>query len=433
MLDGLDEQDQQQLRRCPGVQYPHEPFVAHYPFAMHSGSVSNRTPWNVSFNADGQTGFLHQHNCNARNRLFVCSNPISTATPSSSAEGGEGSGIGGGDSPATPLYGGSMADFAFLCPDCKSIPLMPEYARVVRRANKATAGTGTHDSSLTFHQLVARRADICASYARAQSKKHNELKKTKVLTKRMGLSDEIFVLLSQQQIPRLHALLGRALDQGWGLQAVLKKVGAALKGLYSAKKYDQRDADLGFLIVKLGNRKLAYALNKEVGAASKSTVHRMCDPTRFLCCAGTKTVAIIRENMDRFIFSQPHPPKRCLWVLGVDDVAVDERLRFSKALGVVLGLCREHSGGVDVSIQGLACLERISAALKAGEVHMAKEATVGALLPIRRENYQARPVFASGTCKKDGTAVSIIPLYRAVIGYWYEKENQSKIEKKSKK
>ena len=40
------------------------------------------------------------------------------------------------------------------------------------------------------------------------------------------------------------------------------------------------------------------------------------------------------------------------------------------------------------------CLERISAALKAGEVHMAKEATVGALLPIRRENYQARPVFA---------------------------------------
>ena len=57
-------------------------------------------------------------------------------------------------------------------------------------------------------------------------------------------------------------------DQGWGLQAVLKKVGAALKGLYSAKKYDQRDADLGFLIVKLGNRKLAYALNKEVGAAS---------------------------------------------------------------------------------------------------------------------------------------------------------------------
>ena len=199
-------------------------------------------------------------------------------------------------------------------------------------------------------------------------------------------------------------------------------MGAALKGLYSAKKYDQRDADLGFLIVKLGNRKLAYALNKEVGAASKSTVHRMCDPTRFLCCAGTKTVAIIRENMDRFIFSQPHPPKRCLWVLGVDDVAVDERLRFSKALGVVLGLCREHSGGVDVSIQGLACLERISAALKAGEVHMAKEATVGALLPIRRENYQARPVFASGTCKKDETAVSTTPLYRAVIDYWYEKD-----------
>jgi hypothetical protein len=104
-------------------------------------------------------------------------------------------------------------------------------------------------------------------------------------------------------------------------------------------------------------------------------------------------------------FLSQYPPKRCLWVLGVDDVAVDERLRFSKALGVVLGLCREHSGGVDVPIQGLACLERTSAALKTGEVHMAKEATVGALLPIRRENYQVRPVFASGTYKKDETAV----------------------------
>ena len=105
---------------------------------------------------------------------------------------------------------------------------------------------------------------------------------------------------------------------------------------------------------------------------------------------------------------------------------MDEGLRSSKALGVVLGLCREHPGGVDVSIQGLACLERISAALKAGEVHMAKEATVGALLAIRRENYQARPVFASGTCKKDETAVSIIPLYWAVIGYWYEKDEGHK-------
>jgi hypothetical protein len=93
---------------------------------------------------------------------------------------------------------------------------------------------------------------------------------------------------------------------------------------------------------------------------------------------------------------------------------------------VVLGLCREHSGGVDVPIQGLACLERTSAALKAGEVHMAKEATVGALLPIRRENYQARPVFASCTCKKDETSVSITPLYRAVIDYWHEKDEEYK-------
>jgi hypothetical protein len=31
-------------------------------------------------------------------------------------------------------------------------------------------------------------------------------------------------------------------------------------------------------------------------------------------------------------------------------------------------------------------------------------------------------VFASGTCKKDETAVSTTPLYRAVIDYWYEKD-----------
>jgi hypothetical protein len=57
---------------------------------------------------------------------------------------------------------------------------------------------------------------------------------------------------------------------------------------------------------------------------------------------------------------------------------------------------------------------------------MAKEATVGALLPIRRENYQARPVFASCTCKKVETSVSITPLYRAVIDYWHEKDEEYK-------
>ena len=137
--------------------------------------------------------------------------------------------------------------------------------------------------------------------------------------------------------------------------------------------------------------------------------------------------AVIKRNITLFIFEREPPTERCLWVFAVDDVALDERLRFNPHQGKVLGLCREHIGDLGTSITGHDDLRRIRDRIVGGCVHLAKELTVGALMPIRSKNYQAQPVFASGTCKLHETAISLQPLYEAVIEVWYEDDRGYKL------
>ena len=85
----------------------------------------------------------------------------------------------------------------------------------------------------------------------------------------------------------------------------------------------------------------------------------------------------------------------------------------------MLGVCREHGRDLDVRVRGYTSLTAIADALKCGKAHYAKEITVLALVPNRAEQYKAIPVAASGTCKKDETANSLLPYYREVIKVWY--------------
>jgi hypothetical protein len=285
-----------------------------------------------------------------------------------------------------------------------------------------------HDDHVSFDQLATRRDTARLKATAHRFEKHDARRKCANLTKKMSLTKQIFTLLATQDVPRLQQLLALCFRQGWGMQGILLKIGAAAQGLYKAAQYSKTDVDVATLVLRLGGRKLLFTLSKTHGLCSKNTVRRLTDQPRFWCCADTVSAkAVIKRNITLFIFEREPPTERCLWVFAVDDVALDERLRFNPHQGKVLGLCREHIGDLGTSITGHDDLRRIKDRLVGGCVHLAKELTVGALMPIRSKNYQAQPVFASGTCKLHETAISLQPLYEAVIEVWYEDDRGYKL------
>ncbi|KAG9074525.1 hypothetical protein FRC06_010623, partial [Ceratobasidium sp. 370] len=88
----------------------------------------------------------------------------------------------------------------------------------------------------------------------------------------------------------------------------------------------------------------------------------------------------------------------------IDEIALEERLRYSVAEDAILGVCREHAGICETwSLTGrpVSHLQDLKALLDAGEGHRAKEATMVALAPFGGSNYGPMVVLISGTCKTE--------------------------------
>ncbi|KAF5334132.1 hypothetical protein D9758_018620 [Tetrapyrgos nigripes] len=90
-------------------------------------------------------------------------------------------------------------------------------------------------------------------------------------------------------------------------------------------------------------------------------------------------------------------------VLMFDELAVEQRIHYDNQSNSFLGVCREHGGAAGLSFNTVSDLEQLYESLDEGEIHYASEATVGAIgiLTDNKQFYNARPIFVSGTCKRE--------------------------------
>jgi hypothetical protein len=95
-------------------------------------------------------------------------------------------------------------------------------------------------------------------------------------------------------------------------------------------------------------------------------------------------------------------------------------LRFNRHQGKVLGLCREHIGDLGTSITGHDDLRRIKERLIGGWVHLFGQRSYS-----RSSDTNSQQKIPGTAClcewnKLHETAISLQPLYEAVIEVWYE-------------
>lgn len=88
----------------------------------------------------------------------------------------------------------------------------------------------------------------------------------------------------------------------------------------------------------------------------------------------------------------------------IDEIALEERLRYSTAEDAILGICREHASVCEtrnMTGRPISHLMELKTLLDSGECHRAKEATLVALAPFGPTNYGPMVVLISGTCKTE--------------------------------
>ncbi|KAG6807947.1 hypothetical protein H0H92_005919 [Tricholoma furcatifolium] len=66
-------------------------------------------------------------------------------------------------------------------------------------------------------------------------------------------------------------------------------------------------------------------------------------------------------------------------VLMFDEIAIEKRIRWDHRTNLFLGLCREHASKVSLEFTTEQDMEEVFQAVHLGEVHVAAEATIGAV------------------------------------------------------
>ena len=241
------------------------------------------------------------------------------------------------------------------------------------------------------------------------------------LTQVLEQYKQIMVFIAQENIHRVHAVLSRAANSRMGLRATLELLKKAQAGVYRAKGYTKLEMDEAILNLRLGGRKLCHALNHgSAGAPSESMVRAFASLPPYITCSMEIEVKIIRHNYENFLFSQPLPEERAVYVLMMDDVKGSSRVRVSDHDGCLRGVCYHGRGVIDPKLISFVQAKQVAQKLHDGEIHHATEITNIALARNSEKGYSPVVVATSAGCSKGDPIERTKLLLHYALKIWHE-------------
>ncbi|KAJ7605499.1 hypothetical protein DFH06DRAFT_1384981 [Mycena polygramma] len=205
--------------------------------------------------------------------------------------------------------------------------------------------------------------------------------------------------------------------QGAGIDEIIWRIEEAAKHLYNVKSFTENERQFMRVIKRMAGRKAVYAMSKFLGLPSATTVAES-NPPRLIPSVGTPKAAEIAANISTFFPASIDQPKvgHCLMI---DGLHLCQRCRWYRPTNQILGLCREHSGELDLS---MSTMDSVLAVLEAvhGDsptCHYGREATVAAVAPFRSENYHGLPIVQTQTCKSE-KGVGFTALLNSILVQW---------------
>jgi hypothetical protein len=186
---------------------------------------------------------------------------------------------------------------------------------------------------------------------------------------------------------------------------VISKLQLAIEKRYTPRPgIDEFSLDLGCLVKAIGGPKLLFALNRALALPSYRTIGRHRKVPQLIPSILVPSLEHMSTNISTF-FGQQERPLSALTghSILIDGVALEEKCRYLRSSDSVIGLCREHAGGLDLHVQNAQSILAIEEAIHTEKprAHYSSEATVAAVAPFRSSNYSAIPIVLSGSCKAE--------------------------------
>ncbi|KAF8151692.1 hypothetical protein B0H34DRAFT_618278, partial [Crassisporium funariophilum] len=234
----------------------------------------------------------------------------------------------------------------------------------------------------------------------------NLRRKADRLKKKVTDYQRMVMLLSQNKIAGVSQILAVAVRNGASPEAICTRLDWAISRTYAPHSgWSDRELDVAFLVKAIGGPRLLYALQKAEAYPSLTTLRR-----RKVIPEVTPSLEIpsdeeINSNISALLGEKGRkPPKnpKCGQVVMIDGVAIEQGIRFDSSRISALGLCREHSAAVKVTVHEVGDLHNIAKALDEKVCHYGKDGTVLGIAPITdKENYHVVPLVVSPLCKTE--------------------------------
>ncbi|KAJ7078250.1 hypothetical protein C8R44DRAFT_654684, partial [Mycena epipterygia] len=221
----------------------------------------------------------------------------------------------------------------------------------------------------------------------------------------------IFRFLGTNRVPGLHRMFTNALEQKWASNKFHEKILAASRGEYIPRNYSQYEIDLAIVLYELGGGAAVYAMNHSIFALpSLNTLQSYRRQHRPKPCLDHINLLTISDNIadmfgpheEKGGTSRAGPINICGHTLMFDELAIERRVDYMST-DEMAGFCLEHVGDALKTLavgKDTSTVEAAVTAVKDGKVHIAHEATVGAIARLSRHDYGAKPVLIGPTCKK---------------------------------
>lgn len=261
------------------------------------------------------------------------------------------------------------------CYGCRKLELSPVVRGIIDRMKN-----GTHIN--TTHAYLGIRDLVLANKAKEkqnQTLRFHSLNQTRAITRRdVSLSNQkrLIVAIANEDVPRVARVIHVALAKKRGVLGILEKVVEAAKGVYRAKKFDEKDRDLGRLLWRIGGDRMGHVASRVLGLPSVSTLRKESAHESVEPSAGVPTRETVAKNTMAALSGIMEVLKRSTVnhaVLMFDELAVEKRIRWNPRTNEILGLCREHGPKVALEFGNVGDVEEMFKAIDDGDVHFASE------------------------------------------------------------
>ncbi|KAJ7246639.1 hypothetical protein C8J57DRAFT_1081377 [Mycena rebaudengoi] len=193
---------------------------------------------------------------------------------------------------------------------------------------------------------------------------------------------EFVMAVGSGKVTRIAPLVAASINNHESIQGLAQRIYRASADTfregpkYNAKGFTVDKRMVGLIALRLGGARLADILHRALGLPGLTTLrkHTVIRPLR--TSARMPTIEEIEENIDAYTDGEDlpsGPPEIIHQVIMLDEIAVEERLRWDDKDNMVKGTCREHSDDASLDFGDIADAEMLLQDITDGKVHMASE------------------------------------------------------------